>query len=258
MTVQLPESLRLAIDDGVATLTIARPEKRNAIDTSTLLGLEAFAIDPPSGVRCVVLHGEGQNFSAGLDLNEVGDRDAVEGLHYSQVWHRALQAVEFGRVPVVCVLTGATIGAGLEIASAAHVRIAEAGAFLALPEGQRGIFVGGGGSVRLPRLIGASRMMEMMLTGRRYSAAEALAIGFVHYVVEDGAGLATARELAARIGSNEPFTNFAIMHAIPRIRDSDPAAGYLLEAAVAGASQSTPAAKRRIQEFLDGRGRAGG
>ncbi len=250
---ELPTTLRLEQRDQVALLSIARPEKRNAIDSATLHGLDAFLSDPPADVRCVVLHSDGDHFSAGLDLNEVGDRDAVEGLHYSQLWHRALQSMEFGRVPVISVLKGATIGAGLEIASATHVRIAETSTFFALPEGQRGIFVGGGGSVRIPRLIGASRMMEMMLTGRTYDAAEGLAIGLVHYVVDDGTGLDFAVELAERVATNEQFTNFAIIHAIPRIRDSDPAAGYLLEAAIGGAAQSSPAAKQRVQDFLDKR-----
>src|SRR3546814_4783914 len=88
------------------------------------------------------------------------------------MWHEAFRHIQFGRVPVIAVLHGAVIGGGLELAAATHVRIAEPSSFYALPEGQRGIFVGGGGSVRIPRLIGVARMMDMMLTGRVYDRSE--------------------------------------------------------------------------------------
>ena len=115
-------------------------------------------------------------------------------------------------MPVVAVLHGAVVGGGLELAAAAHVRVAERSAFYALPEASRGIFVGGGGSVRLPPLIGAARVMDMMLTGRTLSAEEGQAIGLTHYLVDDGDGLAKGIELAHRIAGNAPFTNFAVMH----------------------------------------------
>ena len=97
---------------------------------------------------------------------------------------------------MVAVLHGAVVGGGLELAAAAHVRVAERSAFYALPEGSRGIYVGGGGSVRLPRLIGVARMMDMMLTGRTYSAEEGQAMGLSHYLVEPGEGFAKGLELA--------------------------------------------------------------
>ena len=97
---------------------------------------------------------------------------------------------------MVAVLHGAVVGGGLELAAAAHVRVAERSAYYALPEGSRGIYVGGGGSVRLPRLIGVARMMDMMLTGRTYSAEEGQAIGLTTYLVEPGKGFAKGLELA--------------------------------------------------------------
>ena len=130
-------------------------------------------------------------------------------------------------MPVVAVLHGAVVGGGLELAAAAHIRVAERSAYYALPEGSRGIYVGGGASVRLPRLIGVSRMMDMMLTGRTYSAEDGQAIGLSHYLVEPGTGLAKGIELAERIATNAPLTNFAVMHVLPRIAESDPASGYL-------------------------------
>src|SRR6204780_5686878 len=185
----LPPTLRAERRGAVAVLKLARPEKRNALDDATVLGIEAFFSSIPDGIGAVVLAGDGDNFSAGLDLAELTERDVVAGIEHSRFWHRAFERIEFGKVPVVAVLHGAVVGGGLEIAAACHLRVAERSAFYALPETSRGIFVGGGGSVRLPALIGASRVMEMMLTGRTFSAEEAQALGLSLYLVENGQGL---------------------------------------------------------------------
>jgi (methylthio)acryloyl-CoA hydratase len=145
------------------------------------------------------------------------------------------------------------VGGGLELAAAAHVRVAERSTFYALPEGMRGLFVGGGASVRVPRLIGVARMADMMLTGRRYDAVEGLAIGLSQYVVDDGTGLDRALELARLIAHNAPQTNFAIVQALPRIAESNPREGYLMEAMMAGIAQGTDEAKGRMRAFLEGR-----
>ena len=124
----------------------------------------------------MVIHGVGDHFSSGLDLSELTEHDATEGLRHSQMWHRVFDRIQYSRIPVIAALKGAVIGGGLELACAAHIRVAEPSAYFALPEGQRGIFVGGGGSVRLPRLIGVARMIDMMLTGRVYSATEGVGL----------------------------------------------------------------------------------
>jgi enoyl-CoA hydratase/carnithine racemase len=134
------------------------------------------------------------------------------------------------------------------------VRVAERSAFYALPEASRGIFVGGGGSVRLPALIGTSRVMEMMLTGRTFSAEEGHTLGLSHYLVENGEGLAKGLELAQRMAGNAPFTNFAVMQLLPRIAGGDPAAGFVTEALAAGIAQSDDEAKARLKAFLEKRG----
>ena len=167
----------------------------------------------------MVLAGDGDHFCAGLDLGELTARNASEGVLHSRGWHRAFERIEFGKVPVVAVLHGAVVGGGLEIAAACHLRVAERSAYYALPEGSRGIFVGGGGSVRLTRLIGTSRIMDMMLTGRIYDAEEGQALGLSHYLVAPGAGLTKGIELAQRIAGNAPLTNFAITQVLPRIAE---------------------------------------
>jgi enoyl-CoA hydratase/carnithine racemase len=250
---ELPASLTAEIDGDVAILRLNRPQKRNALDDETVLGLEAFFEHLPEEARAVLLAGEGDHFSAGLDLSELQERDVREGIEHSQLWHRAFEKIQFGRVPVVAVLHGAVVGGGLELAAAAHVRIAERSAYYALPEGSRGIYVGGGGSVRLPRLIGVARMMDMMLTGRTYSAEEGLAIGLTTYLVEDGQGFGKGLELAKRIAQNTALTNFAVMHALPRIAEMAPQSGFAVEALMSSIAQADAEAKSRLKDFLEKR-----
>ena len=156
----------------VLLLRLARPAKRNALNDAMIAAIGRLFADLPPGTRAVVVHGEGKHFCAGLDLNDVADTDATEGIAHSQGWHRAFERIADGPVPVVAALHGAVVGGGLELAIACHIRVADATAYYALPEGQRGIFVGGGAAVRLPRLIGLARMQDMMLTGRTYGAEE--------------------------------------------------------------------------------------
>jgi enoyl-CoA hydratase/carnithine racemase len=250
----LPASLRAERRGDIAILALARPEKRNALDDETILGIEAFFSRLPDGIKAAVVHGDGEHFSAGLDLSELTERDTAEGMHHSRMWHRAFQHIEFGKVPVVSVLHGAVVGGGLELAAATHVRVAERSAYYGLPEGSRGIYVGGGASVRLPKLIGTSRVMDMMLTGRTYGAEEGQTVGLSHYLVDNGTGLAKGIELAERIATNAPLTNFAITHVLPRIAESDPASGYLAEALMAAIAQGSDEAKERLKDFLEKRG----
>jgi enoyl-CoA hydratase/carnithine racemase len=252
-TPDLPGTLSVTQHDSVAALTLNRPAKRNALDDDTVLGIETFFRNVPNGIRAVVLAAEGAHFCAGLDLAELTERDTLAGLEHSRMWHRAFEAIEFGPVPVVAALKGAVIGGGLELAATAHVRVAERSTFYALPEGMRGLFVGGGASVRLPRLMGAARMADLMLTGRRYDAAEGYAAGLSQYVVDDGTGLTKALELAQQIATNAPQSNFAVIHALPRIAEANPREGYFMEAMMAAIAQGSDDAKQRMQAFLDGR-----
>jgi (methylthio)acryloyl-CoA hydratase len=131
--------------------------------------------------------------------------------------------------------------------------VAERGAYYALPEGMRGIFVGGGGAVRIPRLIGTARMIDMMLTGRTYGAEEGAPLGFSQYVVDDGNGLATAIELAERIATNAVLSNFAVVQALPRIARADSETGLLTESLMVAIALSDEEAKRRLHAFLEKR-----
>jgi enoyl-CoA hydratase/carnithine racemase len=246
-----PELLKVEITGRVMTIGLNRPAKRNALNDGIILAIGDCFATMPDDIGAVVIHGIGEHFSSGLDLSELADHDATGGLLHSQMWHRVFDRIQYSRVPVIAALKGAVIGGGLELACAAHIRVAESSAYYALPEGQRGIFVGGGGSVRLPRLIGVARMTDMMLTGRVYSATEGAAYGFAQYLTEPGGGLPKALELAERIAANAPLTNFAVLQALPMIAEANPQTGLLMESLMATVAQSDKEAKRRIRAFLD-------
>ena len=237
----------------VALIRLTRPSKRNALSDALVLALRDLFENLPAAARAAVLDGEGEHFCAGLDLSELKERDAGAGLHHSRMWHAALECVQYGPVPVVAALHGAVVGGGLELAAACHIRVADDTTFYALPEGSRGIFVGGGGAVRIPRLIGAARMTDMMLTGRVYDAAEGERAGFAQYLVPAGQARGKALELAQRIAQNAPLTNYALIHALPRIAEQPADQGFLTEALMAAIAQSAPEAKARVRAFLDGK-----
>jgi enoyl-CoA hydratase/carnithine racemase len=237
----------------IAVIRLTRSAKRNALSDGLILALRDMFENLPATARAAVIDGEGEHFCAGLDLSELKERDAGQGLHHSRMWHSALERVQYGPVPVIAALHGAVVGGGLELASACHIRVADESTFYALPEGSRGIFVGGGGAVRIPRLIGAARMTDMMLTGRVYNAQDGERAGFAQYLVPTGTAFEKALELAARVAQNAPLTNYALMHALPRIAEQPADQGYLTEALMAAIAQSAPEAKQRVRAFLDGK-----
>lgn len=247
-------SLEIGGKDGnIAIVRLTRGAKRNALSDGLIAAIRDTFQNLPDIVRAAVLDGEGEHFCAGLDLSELKERDAGQGMHHSRSWHTALDGVQYGPVPVIAALHGAVVGGGLELASAAHIRVADETTFFALPEGQRGIFVGGGGSVRIPKLIGVARMTDMMLTGRVYKAEDGERIGLAQYLVPQGQAFDKAMELAERIAQNAPLTNYALMHALPRIAEQPADHGYLTEALISAIAQAAPDAKARVRAFLEGK-----
>ena len=245
--------LQIELRGAVALVRLTRAAKRNALNDALILAIRDAFMGFPDSVGAAVIDGEGDHFCAGLDLSEIKERDAGQGMHHSRMWHAALQEVQYGRVPVIAALHGAVVGGGLELAAACHIRVADESAFYALPEGSRGIFVGGGGSVRIPRLVGVARMTDMMLTGRVYDAAEGERAGFAQYLVPKGDALTRALAIAERVAQNAPLTNYALMHALPRIAEQPADQGYLTEALMSAIVQSAPEAKDRVRAFLEGR-----
>lgn len=247
------ENIALAPEEGgVLVATLNRPEKRNALNAASVEDLiTLFSQAPRMGVRAIVLAGAGDHFCAGLDLVEHHDKDRTPA-EFWQIclrWHEAFNKMEYGGVPVIAALKGAVVGGGLELASAAHIRVADASTYLALPEGQRGLFTGGGATIRVADLVGKARMIDMMLTGRIYKGQEAVDLGLAQYLVEDS--LSHALFLARRCAENLPLTNFAICSAISHMQNMSALDAAYAEAAIAGVVNTQPAARARLEAFAN-------
>ncbi|WP_416541744.1 MULTISPECIES: methylthioacryloyl-CoA hydratase [unclassified Phaeobacter] len=240
-------------DNGVCVVKLNRPSKRNALDTATIEELvQFFSGAHRNGVKAVVLAGAGDHFCAGLDLVEhwKEDRSPDEFMHVCLRWHEAFNKMEYGGVPVIAALQGAVVGGGLELASAAHIRVMDQTTYFALPEGQRGIFTGGGATIRVSDLIGKSRMIDMILMGRVYQGQEAVDLGLAQYITE-GSSFDKALELADRAAENLPLTNYAICSAISHLNNMSGMDAAYAEAVVAGVVNTQPAARARLEAFAN-------
>ncbi|WP_319533104.1 crotonase/enoyl-CoA hydratase family protein [uncultured Cohaesibacter sp.] len=245
--------LKIDIEDSIAILIMNRPAKRNAMCDELLAHIDAFISAPPEGVKVAILTGTAGHYCSGLDLSEHVARDAEGTMRHSRGWHQVMDRIQYGGLPVISAMFGAVIGGGLELASATHVRIAEPSTIFQLPEGRRGIFVGGGASVRIGRILGADRMIEMMLTGRKYSAEEGLGLGLTHYCVGEGEALAMAKDLARKIADNAPLSNYIMIQALSRIEDMAKADGLFTESLCAALTQTSPDAQEGLKAFLEKR-----
>lgn len=240
-------------EDGVWVVTLNRPAKRNALDIDTIEELvDFFTAAPRAQVKAVVLAGTGDHFCAGLDLIEhhQEDRSPADFMHVCLRWHEAFNKMEYGGVPIIAALQGAVVGGGLELASSAHIRVMDQSAYFGLPEGQRGLFTGGGATIRVSDLVGKSRMIDMMLTGRIYQGQEAVDLGLAQYIVE-GASFDKAMELARRAALNLPLSNFAICSAVSHMQNMSAMDAAYAEAVVAGVVNTQPAARERLAAFAD-------
>lgn len=240
-------------DGDVAILRLNRPEKRNAMSDAVLHALDEVANRAAAEAKVGIICGEGSHFSAGLDLAEQAEKDVMQGIAGSRLWHSVFSRIQRGRIPYIAALHGAVVGGGLELAANAHIRVADPETYFAMPEGQRGIFVGGGGSVNITRLLGVPRMMDMMLTGRVMKAEEAERVGVVTYVSEPGKSLDKARELAHAVAANAPLSNYVTINALQRIHDSGYDEGLFFESMLATLTQTAPEAVERLRDFIEKR-----
>ena len=245
--------LTLEYDGDVAIVGLNRPEKRNAISDTFIEELDTVVTQVNGRAKAAVIFGHGPHFCAGLDLAEHVKKTPFEGVHGSRRWHEVFARIQRGKMPWFGALHGAVVGGGLELASSLHVRVADATAFFALPEGQRGIFVGGGASVRTARLMGVSRMTDLMLTGRSIDADTAERWNTVNYVVPAGEALAKAVALAKHAATNAEISTYAILHALPRINDMATEDGLFVESFIASFTATSPEAEERLNAFLSKR-----
>ena len=242
-----------SLDGDVALIGLNRPAKRNAVSDAVIEALAAVVERAGREAKAAVIYGVGDHFCAGLDLAEHVDKTPVEGLRGSRRWHAVFDGIQRGTIPFVAALHGAVVGGGLELAASAHIRVADRTAFFALPEGQRGIFMGGSGSVKVARLMGVARMTDLMLTGRVLDADEAERCNLVQYVVDAGGALAKAQEIARTATGNAWLSNYAIINALPRIQDMAYDDGLFVESIIAAFTQTTPEATERLKAFLEKR-----
>ncbi len=241
------------MDGNVAMIGLNRPHKRNAINIEFIEAIGVAVRRAEAEAKAAVIYGHGDHFSAGLDLAEFAKKTPIEGVHISRRWHAIFTEMQRGTIPWIGALHGAVIGGGLELASSVHIRVAERSAFFALPEGQRGIFVGGGGSVRIARLLGVARMTDLMLTGRVLSSEEGERYNLCQYLVEPGQAKVKALELAKIAASNAFLSNYSVINALPRIQDMSTDDGLFVEAFIASFTQTSPEAEERLRAFVEKR-----
>lgn len=246
--------MQMEQSDNVLVVTLDRADKRNALSAAFIEELvDLFEwVRRTDNVRAVVVKANGKVFCAGLDLIEhhLEERSATDFMYICRRWHAAFDAIQHCGKPVIGALNGAVVGGGLELASAFHIRVADRTTYFALPEGQRGIFTGGGATVRVARLVGEARMIDMMLTGRVYSGEEAVSVGLCQYL-ESGPSLPKAMEIAAKAAQNPPLSNFAITSGIAHIGNMPSADAYYAEAFIAGVTNTQPASRERLAAFMN-------
>ncbi len=242
--------------DNIGIVTLDRANKRNALDESAVEEIDHYFSNIPSHIRVIVLQAEGDHFCAGLDLKEHHDqeRGAVDFLRVCQAWHRAFDKIQHSGTPVIACLQGAVVGGGLELASAAHIRVADKSTYFSLPEGTRGIFTGGGATVRTANIISANRVVEMMLTGRVMDIEEGHRVGLAHYVCNTPENPKNVKEfgleLAQKIAQNALLSNYAIVTSINKIADMSATDGLFAEGLMAAVVQTGADVQQRLNDFV--------
>lgn len=201
-------SLLYELRDGVATITINRPDKLNALNDTVILelGQAVGAVEADEAIRGVILTGAGAKaFVAGADIAELSRQGPLDGKARALAGQAVFRRLERLGKPVIAAVNGFALGGGCELAMACHIRIAGDRAKFGQPEVKLGIGPGYGGTVRLPRLVGRGRALELLLTGEVIDAQEAYRIGLVNRVVPADRLLAEAESLLRTILANGPL-----------------------------------------------------
>lgn len=248
--------LKLERQDEIATLMVQRPEKLNALNAELIAELDrAFrhlAEDPE--VRGIILTGAGEKaFVAGADIAELARMDPLSGIRTSRQGQDAFRFLERLSKPVIAAVNGFALGGGLELALACHLRLASENARFGLPEVKLGIIPGYGGTIRLPRLVGRGRALELMLTGEMIGAEEAYRIGLVNRVVPQAELLETAQALMKKIAANGPIAVALALESVDHGCDATLDDGLTLESNLFGILAATEDMKEGMQAFLEKR-----
>ena len=250
-TVQLKQA-----DDGIAVITINRPDKLNALNAATVARLDEVVRDVQgdSSIRAVIVTGAGEKaFVAGADIAELSRMGPVEGVQVSRAGQATFRLLEQTPKPVIAAVNGFALGGGLELALACHIRMASSRAKFGLPEVKLGIIPGYGGTVRLTRLVGRGRALELILTGEMIDAAEAFRIGLVNHIEEPDQLLASAYALARKIVANGPVAVALALESVDRGMSTTLDDAQLLESSLFGLLASTQDMREGMQAFLEKR-----
>jgi enoyl-CoA hydratase len=242
--------------DAIATITVNRPDKLNALNAATIDELHAAfrEADGDGDVRAIILTGAGAKaFVAGADIGELATMGPLNGVRVSRQGQDAFRFLEVMRKPVVAAVNGFALGGGLELALACHLRIASAKAKFGLPEVKLGIIPGYGGTIRLPRLVGRGRALEMILTGDMIDAAEAHRIGLVNRVAEPEQLIEETRALVGRIVANGPVALAMAIESVDHAATSSTENGLRFESDLFGLLASTEDMREGMQAFLEKR-----
>lgn len=249
------QSVTLATDGGIATLTVNRPDKLNALNAATMAELssaidEVRARDDISGL---IVTGAGRAFVAGADISELANATAVSARTLAIEGQRIFRRFETSPKPVIAAVNGFALGGGCELALACHIRIASEHAKFGQPEVKLGISPGYGGTQRLARLVGKGRALQLILTGETIDAAEAYRIGLVNRVVSADSLIESAMALLKQIVANGPLAIAACIEAIELGLDMSLEGGLALEAAHFGLLATTSDMKEGTKAFLEKR-----
>ena len=239
-------------ENGIALLTINRPDKLNALNKTVLNELSAAISETESNeeVKALIITGAGEKaFVAGADIKELADLDAETGEKLSLRGQEIFASIENCSKPVVAVVNGYALGGGSELAMACHIRIATPNAVFGLPEVSLGLIPGYGGTQRLAHLVGKAKAFEYILTGAQIKAEVALKIGLVNRVSENDA-LDKAKQLLGKILKNGPV---AVSNAIAAINASFEPDGFQKEAKLFGSLCETEDFKEGTTAFLEKR-----
>lgn len=242
--------------DGVAIVTINRPDKLNALNADTVQQLDRVlrSARDDDGVRVIILTGSGEKaFVAGADIAELSRMGPMDGVSISREGQATFRMMEAMPKPVIGAINGFALGGGLELALACHIRIASSRAKFGLPEVKLGIIPGYGGTIRLPRLVGRGRALELMLTGEMIDADEAYRIGLVNRVTEPGALLDAARELARKMIANGPIAIALALESVDRGMSTTIDDAQTLESNLFGLLASTGDMREGMTAFLEKR-----
>ncbi|HEX6642699.1 MAG TPA: enoyl-CoA hydratase-related protein [Thermoanaerobaculia bacterium] len=245
--------------EGIAVVTVNRPDKLNALNAATVGELErAFRdVAADDDVRGVIVTGAGEKaFVAGADIGELAQMGPIDGVAVSRLGQDAFRFLETMGKPVIAAVNGFALGGGMELALACHLRVASEKAKFGLPEVKLGIIPGYGGTVRLPRIVGRGRALELILTGEMIDAAEAHRIGLANRVVAPGTTLDEARALMTKVLGNGPVALRLALESVDHGADASMDEGLTLESSLFGLLATTDDMREGMAAFLEKRAAA--